>query len=190
MNRQTLIAQLNEYRSFSREEEAHRLQLLKLIREEKDCFQRHLLQGHVTGSAFIISPDTSQVLLLHHRKLNKWLQPGGHADGDENIARVAEREALEETGLQSLRLLHPLVFDLDIHTIPARKHEPEHLHYDIRYLFVANPAEPLQINNESKALAWFPLEQVPERCGHNTSICRMLEKIQLPSKHIHREQAG
>lgn len=179
MTRENLITQLSKHQSFSQAEEAHKQALIKLIGTEKDCFYRHLLHGHITGSAFIISSDATQVLLLHHRKLDKWLQPGGHADGDENIARVAEKEAREETGLQSLRLLQTQVFDVDIHAIPARKEVPEHLHYDIRYLFVADPAEPLLGNLESKALAWFPLREVPERCGYNESIGRMLEKIKL-----------
>lgn len=183
MTREDLIKQLSDYQSFNEEEEDYRLSMLRLLQTEKDCFHRHLLHGHFTGSAFIINTDCEKVLLLHHRKLDKWLQPGGHADGDENIARVAEREAWEETGLKNIRLLQPTIFDLDIHTIPARKNEPEHLHYDIRFLFVADSSEPLLLNSESKALAWLPLEEVAEQSGHNSSICRMLEKIRYKSTH-------
>lgn len=183
MTREDLIKQLSKYPSFNKEEEDYRLRMLSLLQEEKDCFHRHLLHGHFTGSAFIISTDCEKVLLLHHRKLDKWLQPGGHADGDENIARVAEREAWEETGLKNIRLLQAGIFDLDIHFIPARKSEPEHLHYDIRFLFVADDTEPLLLNSESKALAWLPLDEVAERCEHNSSICRMLEKIRFKSTH-------
>lgn len=183
MTREDLIKQLSDYQSFNEEEEDYRLSMLRLLQTEKDCFHRHLLHGHFTGSAFIINIDCEKVLLLHHRKLDKWLQPGGHADGDENIARVAEREAWEETGLKNIRLLQPTIFDLDIHTIPARKNEPEHLHYDIRFLFVADSSEPLLLNSESKALAWLPLEEVAEQSGQNSSICRMLEKIRYKSTH-------
>lgn len=182
MTRQDLIIQLSKYHSYNETEEAFRLRMLDLL-QEKDCFHRHLPHAHFTGSSFIINTDSDQVLLLHHRKLDKWLQPGGHADGDENLARVAEREAWEETGLHNLRLLQPAIFDLDIHPIPARKNEPEHLHYDIRFLFVADAAEPLLLNNESKALAWLPFEEVADRCNHNQSICRMLEKIRYKSTH-------
>lgn len=188
MTREDLIKQLSQYPSFNEEEEDYRLRMLSLLQEEKDCFHRHLLHGHFTGSAFIINIDCQQVLLLHHRKLDKWLQPGGHADGDENIAQVAEREAWEETGLKNIRLLQPEIFDLDIHTIPARKNEPEHLHYDIRFLFVADSTEPLLRNSESKALAWLPLEAVAGQSGQNSSICRMLEKIRYKSTHTKNGQ--
>lgn len=189
MTRQDLIKQLSQYPSFNEEEEDYRRRMLGLLQAEKDCFHRHFPHGHFTGSAFIINIDCRKVLLLHHRKLDKWLQPGGHADGDENIARVAEREAWEETGLQNIRLLQPAIFDLDIHTIPARKNEPEHLHYDIRFLFIADSSEPLLLNNESKALAWLPLDEVPDRCNHNQSIGRMLDKIRYKTTHTKSGQA-
>lgn len=176
MNRNDLTRELSTYRAYTKEEEVFQLHLLNLLEQEKDCFYRRLLHGHITGSAWIISPGGEKVLLLHHRKLDKWLQPGGHADGEENVASVAEREAREETGLRSIRLLRPEFFDLDVHRIPARKQEPEHLHYDIRYLFTALPEEPLQQNSESKGLAWVPLEEVASFTAHNTSISRMVDK--------------
>jgi 8-oxo-dGTP pyrophosphatase MutT (NUDIX family) len=189
VTRQDLIKQLSQYSSFNETEESFRQQMLKLVQEEEDCFNRSLLHGHLTGSAFIIDPESKQVLLLHHRKLDKWLQPGGHADGDENIARVAMREALEETGLKSIRLLQPAIFDLDIHPIPERKGVPAHLHYDVRYLFIAEPSEPFQLNHESKALAWVAIEQVAEKCDYNTSICRMLDKLRYKLTHTKAGQA-
>ncbi len=176
MNRQHLIEGLKTYKAHTEEEKAYQVRMLNLLAQEPGCFHRSLLHGHVTGSAWIVNPVKKNVLLLHHAKLNKWLQPGGHADGEENVLLVAEREAREETGLSSIRILQPGFFDLDIHTIPARKQEPEHFHYDIRYLFTASPEEPLQQNRESKALAWVPLEEVLERTGDTSSISRMVEK--------------
>lgn len=177
MDRSQLLSELHQYKGYNQEEEDFRIRLLQLIESEKDCFQRQLAHGHITGSALIINPAADRVLLLHHRKLDKWLQPGGHADGDENIRRVAEKEAFEETGLKSLRLAGPAILDLDIHRIPARKNEAEHLHYDIRYLFTADPEEPLRMNAESKELGWFLLKEVPARTGNNASINRMLDKV-------------
>lgn len=176
MNRETLLQQIREYKAFDAEEEGFRTRTLHLLEQEPDCFQRKLLHGHITGSAWVVSPDGENVLLLHHRKLDKWLQPGGHADGDENVRRVAQKEAEEESGLQDIRLYESGIFDLDIHTIPERKGVPEHLHYDIRFRFVANPAAPLQQNSESKGLAWVPLKEVPARTDQNRSILRMLQK--------------
>lgn len=179
MSRESLIQELTQYKSFNPLEEDFRLRFLKLLQKETDCFYRHLAHGHITGSALVVNPDATKVLLMHHRKLDRWLQPGGHADGDENIARVAEKEAREETGLKTLHLLKPSIFDLDIHLIPERKNEKEHLHYDIRYIFQASPEEALQQNKESKALAWLSIEEVRSLTGNEESILRMLKKIRL-----------
>ena len=186
MNRQSLIEELKAYKAYNEEEKTYQLRMLNLLAQEVDCFHRRLLHGHITGSAWIINPVNEQVLLLHHRKLDKWLQPGGHADGEENILQVAEREAREETGLSSIRVLQTGMFDLDIHTIPARGDEPEHYHYDIRYLFTASPEEPLQQNRESKALAWLPLQEVLNRTGNSNSISRMVDKTRelLTASHL------
>ena len=179
MSRENLIQELIHYKSFDSVEEDFRQRFLKLLQNEADCFYRHLAHGHITGSALVMNPDASKVLLMHHRKLDRWLQPGGHTDGDENVARVAEKEAREETGLQSIRLLKASIFDLDIHRIPERKNEKEHLHYDIRYIFQANPEEALQQNKESKALAWVPLDKVSGLAGNEESILRMLRKVEV-----------
>lgn len=187
MDREGLVKKLSAYKSNFPEEESFRERFLKLLKNEADCFCRQLSHGHITGSAFIINPGADQVLLLHHRKLNRWLQPGGHADGDENVIRVAEKEAREETGLQSLRPEMPEILDLDIHTIPARGNEPEHLHYDIRFLFSANPQEKLLQNRESKALAWFGFDVAAEKSDYNESICRMIRKVKALYKEDKQE---
>jgi 8-oxo-dGTP pyrophosphatase MutT (NUDIX family) len=141
------------------------------------CFHRDHLPGHITGSAWILNKKRSHVLLVHHAKLNKWLQPGGHADGEENVLSVAMREVNEETGLTHFKELVPGIFDLDIHTIPARPDFPEHLHYDIRYALVAtNEAEEIQVSEESHDVKWISLEEIPELCCNNNSILRMLLK--------------
>jgi 8-oxo-dGTP pyrophosphatase MutT (NUDIX family) len=126
----------------------------------KAAFERANVPGHVTGSGFVLSPDRRQTLLLHHRKLNRWLMPGGHCDGEMDAKSVAEREILEETGLQSVRLIQDSVFDADVHEIPARGDIPAHLHFDLRYLFEADPALPAPGNHESLALEWVPLQDL------------------------------
>ncbi|MDH5475004.1 MAG: NUDIX hydrolase [Cyclobacteriaceae bacterium] len=182
MSRQQLISQLQEYTSPHSEEMEFRLQFLDLITTFEECFERSLLSGHITGSAWILDESREYALLTHHMKLDKWLQLGGHADGDTQIERVAQREALEESGLKSIALSNHTIFDLDIHTIPERKDEPEHFHFDIRFLFQATKSEPLHINHESKALKWVKLSAISALVDNDISIMRMVNKsIQLPN---------
>src|SRR5689334_1443005 len=148
---------------------------IRFVEAHADCLWRTQLAGHLTGSAWIVSPDRTQTLLTHHRKLDKWLQLGGHADGDRDLAAVALREAREESGLTRLRLVTPEVFDVDRHLIPARKTEPAHYHYDLRFMIEADSAEPLVISNESKDLAWVELARVTA-LNSEESMARMVRK--------------
>lgn len=141
-------------------------------------FLRSHRQGHFTGSAWLVSADGERVLLMHHRKLDRWLQPGGHADGDSDLAQVALREAQEETGVAGLRV-EGGVFDLDRHRIPARGNEPEHWHYDVRYVVRAGADERFVINPESRALAWQPVADVAADRRLDPSLRRMARKWML-----------
>lgn len=151
-----------------------------------DCFERFLAtgapvfarehtSGHFTGSAWLVSVDGARVLLTHHRKLGRWLQLGGHADGDGDLARVTLREAEEESGLRDL-VVEPAVFDLDAHRIPARGSEPEHWHYDVRYVVRATGSEEYAISAESLALAWKPVHEIACDPQADPSLRRMAEK--------------
>lgn len=180
MHRQPLVSLLTAHQAADANEQAMLNQTIAFVTAQPDCFYRTLLIGHVTGSAWIISSahaaSTDQrVVLLHHRKLDRWFQPGGHADGDPDIAAVARREAEEETGLTTLKLVSPAVFDVDVHTIPARGNEPEHLHYDIRFLFEADPGDAFIATIETKDVQWINLADVP-RLNDSESILRLVRK--------------
>jgi 8-oxo-dGTP pyrophosphatase MutT (NUDIX family) len=175
ISRKELTHSLERYRTDFQEELRFVTQFLELLQSPRS-FHRDHLPGHITASAWIIDENKTHTLLLRHAKLNKWLQPGGHADGDENILNVATREVNEETGLTNLALLVPGIFDLDIHPIPARKDFPEHLHYDIRFAFIASQQDELKISDESHDLKWVKLTEVPEITQQNLSILRMIEK--------------
>ncbi|NNE75173.1 MAG: NUDIX hydrolase [Acidimicrobiales bacterium] len=137
-----------------------RRRMLDLLVQHPDCLERTSRPGHFTGSALIVDPSTATILLLFHTKLQLWLQPGGHADGDGNLAHVAWREATEETGIEGLRVVQRPI-DLDIHRVdpPA---EDAHLHFDVRYLVVAPPGAQPSGNHESEALRWVDLTEFDE----------------------------
>ncbi len=177
MLRKELIKSLRSYSTIYQEESVFIPRFISLLTDFPDAYQRSLITGHMTASSFIVDQDFSHTLLTHHKKLNKWLQPGGHADGDENILNVAKKEGFEETGLNSLKLFKPEFFDIDIHTIPEHKGIPEHFHYDIRFLFVADIHEKFVVSDESHELEWIRLNQLDDISNNNRSILRMKEKV-------------
>lgn len=152
---------------------ARALEFEEFARAHADCLLRTCLPGHFTGSAWVIDRARQRTLLTHHRKLDKWLQLGGHADGDADLLAVARREAEEESGLAQVTALSPIIFDLDRHAIPARGSEPAHWHYDVRFLFEADPTEPLVVTSESKDLSWVPLIEVT-KLNAEESIARLV----------------
>jgi 8-oxo-dGTP pyrophosphatase MutT (NUDIX family) len=160
----TLEAALARLQPVDEREREDRDRMVEFARVHADPFDRRITEGHFTGSGLVMSEDGRQVLLLHHIKLHRWLQPGGHGEtGETRGENVASREVAEETGLTPR--LHPAAprpFDVDIHVIPARKLDPQHEHLDLRYLFVADPTEPLRAETSEEsadiqgpALRWF-----------------------------------
>jgi 8-oxo-dGTP pyrophosphatase MutT (NUDIX family) len=179
MIRHSFITLLQEYSPISADEQVKRDQMIAFVEAHTDCFRRELLIGHVTGSAWVVNPKRDKVLLTHHRKLNKWLQLGGHCDGDGDVLRVALREAVEESGVFDIIPVHPDVFDLDIVIVPERRtataFEPEHLHYDARFLLQADDTVPLHITPESNDLRWVSLHEV-KHLTEEESVLRMVRK--------------
>ena len=175
MNRHSLIQQLQAHKAFDEREQAMAVALLQFVQTYENCAARELQIGHLTGSAWILDQDLTHTLLTHHRKLNLWVQLGGHVENDADMLSAAWREASEESGLQNFRLLVPDIFDIDIHTIPARNNEPEHFHYDIRYAFQADRQAPLTVSSESRELAWVALDKI-EALTTEESILRMVRK--------------
>lgn len=138
------------------EGERRRAGVLAFCDEHPDALLRSCAAGHLTASALVVDPADGRFVVLHHRKLGRWLQPGGHADGDGDLARVALREAAEETGLARLAVREPAV-DLDVHMV-APPGEPPHLHLDLRFVVLAPAgsaaAGPPPGNHESHELRW------------------------------------
>ena len=189
MNRYTLIEMLQQYAELWPAERDVVARIERLVTRHPSCFERTCRPGHITGAAWVVSSDRKKAVLVHHRKLNRWLQPGGHADGDADVANVAWREATEETGIGSLQLMtwqgKVVPLDIDIHEIPARYDadgqliEDSHEHHDIRFLFVAGEefcsGDGLSVSEESHALGWFSDEQIRDLTDEE-SVLRLVEK--------------
>jgi 8-oxo-dGTP pyrophosphatase MutT (NUDIX family) len=148
-------------------------------------FSRSQAHAHFTGSAVVVDPAGQRVALVHHAKLKRWLQPGGHADEADGglMEATALREAREETGCQvRLHPAAPRPLDVDIHRIPARKDEPEHLHLDVRYLIVADNPEALAHDpNESFGAQWLSWRDALERADE-APLRRLLEKARAAAR--------
>ena len=150
--------------------------MLSFIENHRNHFSRTNHHGHFTGSAWIINPDKSKILMTHHKKIGKWLQLGGHADGESDLLKVSQREDIEESGINNFVTISNEIFDMDIHEIPPMGSDPKHLHYDIRFLLQADPdKESLIISNESHDVAWIPLDQIAHY-NSEKSIMRMVDK--------------
>ena len=174
MHRDKLLTLLDGYAA--RYPEAVVSQFRTFVERQPRCFERDCWDdGHVTGSAVVLDPSGTSMLMTHHRKLGRWLQLGGHADGDSDPLAVACREAAEESGL-TVAPVDREILDLDIHTIPPRGDDPAHYHYDVRFLLRAERTGPLKVTEESLALRWVPLDGV-EAVTREESILRLVRKV-------------
>jgi 8-oxo-dGTP pyrophosphatase MutT (NUDIX family) len=147
--------------------------ILRFLADNPDALARSCLIGHLTGSALVVDPTDHRILVLYHSKLQCWLQPGGHADGDPDLARVALREATEETGIDGLRVVEPAI-DLDIHVVDPPG-EDRHEHYDVRFLVVAPSGAHAVGNHESKGLRWIFSNQLAS-VGADSGLCRLADR--------------
>jgi len=177
MHRQKVLKLLDTYKTAYMEEAAMVQRALHFALLHPDCFERSLEEGHFTGSAWVLNPAHTHTLMLHHRKLDLWLQPGGHADGDPDITRVVLKEVSEESGvdLTHIKLINEEIFDVDIHIIHANEFDPRHEHFDIRFLIELDDTLDLPGNEESHQIGWVPLDEVPQ-FNNARSFYRMLQK--------------
>ena len=171
-----IYTHLKSYQSSSHEEEKTRQEFIKFVETNPKCFDRENGVGHITGSALLLSPDKSEVLLTHHKKIGLWLQLGGHSDGEHNTFEVGVRETVEESGITDLSFLYPYtgIFGLDIQQIPKFKDIPAHLHYDLWILLVANTKE-FKISSESTELKWVKFEDVSQY-NNQPAFIHLVEK--------------
>lgn len=180
MHRQPLLNLLRAYADRHPQEHVTAALFIDFVERNPRCFERELTEGHVTGSAWLVDRTGASVLLTHHRKLGRWLQLGGHSDGNPATLAVAVQEAREESGL-AIAPLSEDIFDLDVHEIPARRTEPAHLHFDVRFVLQAVGDETFQVSGESLDLAWVPIAELGDYTDEE-SVLRMARKW--------REQTG
>lgn len=170
---QPWFSQTNEEQTLSR--------MLAFFTEHSNPFERACIPGHFTGSTWLINKAGDKVALCYHKKLKIWLQLGGHADGCEDLAEVAFKEAQEESGIDDLKFWSedgnnkPQAFDFDIHTIPANKKDPEHLHLDVRFVIQAKN-DNLVLSDESLDLRWFAFDEV-QKMTQEESVLRQMKKF-------------
>lgn len=166
---------LDRYNPEDKSEIAAKKRMIELLSARADCFERSALPAHFTGSSWLESRDGANALLMHHAKIDKWVQPGGHADGNGDLLAVAIREAQEESGITHIEPVSSEIFDIDIHIFPAKSGEPEHLHYDVRFLLQVTSDEVEVQNAEAKELRWVG-KNLSELPTSDRSIVRLFEK--------------
>ena len=180
MDRAQLLQLLDRYHERHPDEVATTDRIRKLLVDYERCFHRDCFPGHITSSAWIVSRESGAALLTNHRKLERWLQLGGHADGETDVLASARREAEEESGLRDFDVLPRTgiceILDLDVHDIPARGDEPLHQHHDIRFLLEVSDQQPiLRQQSESKEVRWFSSDEIADHIDEE-SLARMARK--------------
>lgn len=175
MHRRPLLELIDRYAVRYPEEHALVTRFRNFVAAHEDCLERSLTMGHVTGSAWLVDATGGRLLLTHHRKLGKWLQLGGHADGEADLLQATLREAWEESGLEPIEPVEAEIFDLDIHVIPARKQDAAHEHFDVRFALRHPGDGKFHVSDESHELAWAPITDLSEFTDE-PSILRMARK--------------
>ena len=171
---------LSSYTCHSPKEQQYVHRMNTLLKESEDPFSRkHFIPGHFTASSFVLSPDAHSLLLIYHKKLKMWLQPGGHIEAtDPTLAHAFIREVEEETSLKLPLPSEPIqIFDVDIHHIPHIGIEPAHEHFDLRLLFHSNSSH-IQANTDADEAKWVPLSDL-DSVHTDDSVRRAVQKIRL-----------
>ena len=173
MHRNKLLSLLEDYASRYPDEAV--APFIEFVRRQPRCFERDCFDdGHVTGSAWVVDAEGGRTLLTHHAKLERWLQPGGHSDGDADPLAVACREAEEETGL-AVEPVDARVLDVDVHAIPARGDDPKHFHYDVRFALRVVGSDAYRVSEESLDLRWVAMDELTDYTDEE-SVLRMARK--------------
>ena len=158
-----LLKQLRAYTPWNDQEEQDLAELLRRLQSGEVLYTRQNRSAHLTASAWVVSPDRTQVLMAYHKLYGSWAWLGGHTDGERDLLAAAMREVREESGASALRPVTGDIYSLEI--LPVAGHEkhgiyvPSHLHLNVTYLLEADPTVPLRCKpDENSAVKWFSLE--------------------------------
>ncbi len=173
-NKKLLHTFLENYQPTETEHD-YKERMLSFLEQHDNCFERSLLVGHFTASAWLLNKERTHALLMHHAKLNMWMQLGGHCDGNSDPLEVAIKETQEESGILGVAPMNNAIFDIDIHRIPAYKDVPEHDHFDVRFLLAVTSDEDVVKNHESYELRWISQDR-NELPTQKLSVTRMFDK--------------
>lgn len=172
-----LEQELKKYIPYNEDEKINVQKTLQFLLTNSNCYDRSNLFGHISASAFVVDRE-GNILLNQHKIINMWFQFGGHCDGETDCISVAKRELMEESGIENCEIYQNSIFDVDCHIIPANpnKNEPEHYHYDIRFLFITNQKN-FKITHESNNIKWFTIDEAFKVVDkQDIGICRMITK--------------
>lgn len=191
-DREVLIRQIEQYQPWNEQEEKDRLLILRCLREQEDIFLRENLWAHMTASAWTVNPQWTKVLMAYHNIYDSWSWLGGHADGEEDLLKVALREVQEESGIRQVRAVAEEIFSLEVLTVDGHikrgDYVSSHLHLNITYLIEASEEEILSMKpDENSGVTWFGLEEAVAASSEpwfQEHIYRKLNE-KLQSKQIH-----
>ena len=177
-----LIAQIESYVPFNEQEGRDKAQILAFLRSGAELVTRENQVAHLTASAWVVSPDRKQVVMVFHNLYKSWSWMGGHADGDWDLLRVAKKEVMEECGLTELTVVSPDIFSLEILSVAGHekkgKYLSSHLHLNVTYLFEADPSQPLHIKpDENSAVGWVAVEDIPKKSNEAWLRERIYRKL-------------
>ena len=178
-----LISQIEQYIPFNEQEAKDKTQILAFLRSGAELITRKNPVAHLTASAWVVSPDRSQVIMVYHNLYKSWSWMGGHADGDRDLLRVAKKEVMEECGLTDLTVVSPEIFSLEVLCVDGHEKKGEylssHLHLNVTYLFEADPAKPLRIKpDENSAVDWVKAEEIAQKTSEAWFRDRIYSKLQ------------
>lgn len=177
-----LIRQIENYTPFNEQEMRDKAQILAFLRSGAELITRKNPVAHLTASAWVVTPDRKQTVMVYHNLYKSWSWMGGHADGDWNLLRVAKKEVMEECGLDDLTVVSPDIFSLEVLCVDGHEKKGEylssHLHLNVTYLFEANPAKPLRIKaDENSAVGWVAVEDIPQKTDEAWFRDRIYSKL-------------